>query len=235
MHPKIKSPRTRPPRGAIAPTLRLDHYRRARRPVNFIRINPQCFHRSTKITVYSSPTTLPSTLRRTKPIARPTRVIAKHVVAMEAISAPWFAICATSTMEAFTLTAPPRTDLRATLRELVFNDETKRAAHTKSVTPLSHAFTRRKHESISPRNNQPYATRTRGRLGLKRGSNAARTHPITGVAATALDAENRAALCVVNETKRKKHHRQSPQSFEQPSVVPPIFTHPSRGWTPANG
>ena len=44
MHPKIKSPRTRPPRGAIAPTLRLDHYRRARRPVNFIRINPLCFH-----------------------------------------------------------------------------------------------------------------------------------------------------------------------------------------------
>lgn len=72
-------------------------------------------------------------------------MIAKHVVAMEAISAPWFAICATSTMEAFTLTAPPRTDLRATLREL-FNDETKRnERHTQSqsrVHTLSHAFTR---------------------------------------------------------------------------------------------
>ena len=51
-------------------------------------------------------------------MARPTRVIAKHVVATDAISAPWFAICATSTMEAFVATAPPRATLAETLREL---------------------------------------------------------------------------------------------------------------------
>jgi len=40
-------------------------------------------------------------------MARPTRVIAKHVVATDAISAPWFAICASSTADA--LVATPRT------------------------------------------------------------------------------------------------------------------------------
>ena len=81
-----------------------------------------------------SPFTELSTRRRTKPMARPTRVIAKHVVAMDAISAPWLAICATSTIEAFTLTAPPRTALAETLREL--HTETKqKITHTVSTQP----------------------------------------------------------------------------------------------------
>ena len=40
-------------------------------------------------------------------MARPTRVIAKHVVATDAISAPWFATCMSSTADA--LVATPRT------------------------------------------------------------------------------------------------------------------------------
>ena len=115
-------------------------------------------------------------------------MIAKHVVAMDAISAPWFAICATSTMEAFTLTAPPRTDLRATLRELFIHGK-RREAHTKSVTssPFFHAQSRNESAEAMRR-----AIQTRASFDSK-----ATTHPITGVAATALDAENRAALRAV--------------------------------------
>lgn len=67
--------------------------------------------------VYSPPTAL-STRSSTKPRARPTRVIAKHVVATEAISAPWLAICTSSTTEAFALTASPRAALDVAFREL---------------------------------------------------------------------------------------------------------------------
>jgi hypothetical protein len=66
-------------------------------------------------------------------MARPTRVIAKHVVAMDAISAPWLAICATSTIEAFTLTAPPRTALVETLRELHTETKQNKITHTVST------------------------------------------------------------------------------------------------------
>lgn len=105
-------------------------------------------------------------------------------------------------MEAFTLTAPPRTDLRATLRELVFKDETKRSARTKSVTSVHPSFTR-VHENTNQSRVTTNQNAARSRLGLKTRLERD-THLITGVAATALDAENRAALCVVNKNETKE-------------------------------
>ena len=88
-------------------------------------------------------------------MARPTRVIAKHVVATDAISAPWLAICATSTIEAFTLTAPPRTALAETLRELQ-TEKCKKESHTPSVRnhttrTTHHARRRRRRNQINAR------------------------------------------------------------------------------------
>lgn len=64
------------------------------------------------------------------------------------------------------MTAPPRTDLRATLRELVFKDETKRAARTKSVTSVHPSFTR-VHENTNQSRVTTNQNAARSRLGLK--------------------------------------------------------------------
>jgi hypothetical protein len=71
------------------------------------------------------------------------------------------------------LTAPPRTDLRATLRELVFRGRNETSGTHKvshECSPLFHARTR-KHESI-PYNNQPkrgaQSTRTQNAARTRR-------------------------------------------------------------------
>ena len=119
-------------------------------------------------------------------MARPTRVIAKHVVAMDAISAPWLAICATSTIEAFTLTAPPRTALAETLRELQTEKCKKNHTHRQYAT-TRHA----QHTTRDEDDDEIKSTRV-PTFAL------APSHLITGAATTALDAERRAALRIRN-------------------------------------
>ena len=96
-------------------------------------------------------------------MARPTRVIAKHVVATDAISAPWLAICATSTIEAFTLTAPPRTALAETLRELHMEPIQKKVTHTVSTQPQDTHNTPRA-TTTTTKSNQRASRRSLSRL-----------------------------------------------------------------------
>lgn len=147
-------------------------------------------------------------------MARPTRVIAKHVVAMDAISAPWLAICATSTIEAFTLTAPPRTALAETLRELQTEKCKKNHTHRQYAT-TRHA----QHTTRDDDDDEIKSTRV-PTFAL------APSHLITGAATTALDAERRAALRIRNTPASVTHA--CTHSRARARVIPsPNRTHPA--------
>ena len=131
--------------------------------------------------VYSPFTTESSTRRSTKPTARPMRVMMKHVVAIDAISAPWFAICATSTMEALVTAAPPRTDLRVATRALHRTKKHPNVSLHSGVTTL----------------------RTRTTTAPRAFAKIASAHLFTGTPATARVAESRVALRFENHPR---HH-----------------------------
>ena len=134
-------------------------------------------------------------------MARPTRVIAKHVVATDAISAPWFAICATSTMEAFVATAPPRATLAETLREL------RRATRNTHVTCQYTRTHIDAHTHTHTHNDDDDETQNDDRRRNARAFASRNAHlAIAGAATTALDAERRAALRGVFKTRTHVSH-----------------------------
>ncbi len=105
----------------------------------------------------------------------------KHVVAIDAISAPWLAICATSTMEALVTAAPPRTDLRGATRALRRTKKQSNVSLRSGVIPL----------------------RTRKTTTPRAFAKIASAHLFTGTPATARVAESRVALRFENHPR---HH-----------------------------
>ena len=105
----------------------------------------------------------------------------KHVVAIDAISAPWLAICATSTMEALVTAAPPRTDLRGATRALHRTKKQSNVSLRSGVIPL----------------------RTRKTTTPRAFAKIASAHLFTGTPATARVAESRVALRFENHPR---HH-----------------------------